>query len=80
MGLFKMGPFLRHFFVGNRGQENVFYDILEPKNVFLVYENKKFKTSKIEIFAKGLVHGFAQKRAICPSFCFRQERPGKCVL
>ena len=30
MGLFKMGPFFRYFFVGNIGQENVFYDILEP--------------------------------------------------
>ena len=31
------------FFVGNIGQENVFYDILEQKNVFLAYKKKKFK-------------------------------------
>ena len=37
---------MRLFFLGNIGQENVFYDILEPKNVFSEYENKKFKTSK----------------------------------
>ena len=30
----KMAIF-RTFFLGNIGQENVFYDILEPKNAFL---------------------------------------------
>ena len=34
------------FFSGNIGQENVFYDILERKNAFLTYKNKKFKKSK----------------------------------
>ena len=35
------------FFKGNIGQENVFYDILERKNAFLGYKNKKFKKPKI---------------------------------
>ena len=34
------------FFLGNIGQENDFYDILERKNAFLGYKNKKFKRSK----------------------------------
>ena len=34
------------FFLGSIGQENVFYDILEPKNIFLGYKNKKFKKTK----------------------------------
>ena len=34
------------FFLGNIGQENVFYDILERKNAFLGYKNKKSKRSK----------------------------------
>ena len=34
------------FFFRNIGQENVFYDILERKNAFLGYKNKKFKNSK----------------------------------
>ena len=38
--------FLKLFILGNIGQENVFYDILEQKNAFLGYENKKFKKSK----------------------------------
>ena len=33
------------FFLGNIGQENVFYDILELKNAFLGYKNKKFNQS-----------------------------------
>ena len=34
------------FFLGNIGQENVFYDILERKNAFLGYKNTKFKKSE----------------------------------
>ena len=39
-------PFFQLFFLGNIGQENVFYEILERKNAFLGCENKKFKKSK----------------------------------
>ena len=38
--------FSNFFFLGNIGKENVFYDILERKNAFLGYKNKKFKKSK----------------------------------
>ena len=34
------------FFSGNKGKENVFYDILKRENAFLGYKNKKFKKSK----------------------------------
>ena len=34
------------FFLSNIGHENVFYDILERKNAFLRYKNKKFKKTK----------------------------------
>ena len=34
------------FFLGNISQENVYYDILERKNVFVGYKNKKLKKSK----------------------------------
>ena len=39
-------PFLHLIVVGNIGQENVFYDILERENTFLRYKNKKFKKSR----------------------------------
>ena len=44
---------LATFFLGNIGQENVFYDILEPKNAFLGYKNKNFKKSKNLLFSKA---------------------------
>ena len=34
------------FYGGNIGQENVYYDIVERKNAFLGYKNKKFKKLK----------------------------------
>ena len=47
----KMAIFPR-FFLGNTGKENVFYDILERKNAFRGYKNKKFKQSKNWDFSK----------------------------
>ena len=57
MVLLKKWPFFQLFFLGNIGQENVFYDILERKNAFLGYKKKKFKKSKVAIFRKGLTRG-----------------------
>ena len=42
----------RTFFLGNIGQENVFYNILERENGFLGYKNKNFKESKNWHFSK----------------------------
>ena len=39
--LSKNGHFSTFFFLSNLGQENVFNDILERKNAFLGYKNKK---------------------------------------
>ena len=39
-------PFFNLFVLGNIGQENVFYDIIERKNNLLGYKNKKIKNSK----------------------------------
>ena len=68
MILFKNWPFFHLFLKDNRGQENVFYDIVEQKNAFLGYKNTKSKSRKFKIFPEGLVHGFGQKWAIFPSF------------
>ena len=46
MVLIEKWPFFELFFLANIGQENVFYDILERKNVFLGYKNNKSKKSK----------------------------------
>ena len=64
-------PFFQLFFLDNIGQENFCYDILEQKNAFLGYKNKKFiKSKKIDIFQKGLTQGFGPKMAIFLTFFF----------
>ena len=56
-------PFF-HLFLGNIGQETLFYDILERNNAFLGHKNNNFKKWK----NWGLTHGFSTKLAIFPSF------------
>ena len=70
MVLVQKWPFFQLFFLGNISQENVFYDIIQQKSAFLGYKNKKFKKSKIDIFPKGLTHGFDPKMAIFCNFFF----------
>ena len=67
-----------------------FFAIQARKMCFTIFQNKKTpvqpikkrssKSRKIEIFPKGLIHGFGQKMAIFPSLFFRQYKPGNCVL
>ena len=54
-------PLFQPFFLGNIGKENVFLDILERKNAFLRYKNKKFKKSKNWHFSKGVNPWFWSK-------------------
>ena len=54
MVLVQKWPFFQLFFLGNIGQENVCYDILERNNDFLGYKNKKFKKTKKYHFFKGV--------------------------
>ena len=42
----KNGPFSNFFYLGNTGQENIFYNILHRKNAFVAYKSKKIKKSK----------------------------------
>ena len=61
MVLVQIWPFFQSFFLGNIGQENIFYDILKRKNAFLGYENKKFRKSKYWHFSKGVNPWFWSK-------------------
>ena len=63
-------PFFQHFFLGNIGQENVFDDILERKNAFLSYKNKKLKKSKNWHFSKGVNPWYWSKNSHFSNFCF----------
>ena len=67
-------------FLGNAGQENVFYDILERKNAFLVYKNKKFKKSKNWHFSKGVNPWFLSKHGHFSNFYFLSNVPHENVF
>ena len=73
-------PYFHHIFLGDKGQENVLYDILERKTVFQAIKTTGFIRQKIDIFPKGLLHGSGPKLAIFPTLFSCQYRPTKCVL
>ena len=58
------------FFLGNIAQENVFYDILERKNSFRGYQNRKFKKSNNWHFSKGVNRWFWSKHGHFSNFFF----------
>ena len=67
----KNGHFSNFLFLGNIGQENVFYDILEQKNRLSTSSKQEVqKVEKMSFFSKGLTHGFGPKKAIFPNFFF----------
>ena len=70
MVLVQKWPFLQVFFLGNIGQENVFYDILERKNTFLGYKNMKSKKSKNWYFSLGVNLWFWSKNGQFANFFF----------
>ena len=58
------------FFLGNIVLENMLYHILERKNAFLGYKNKKFKKSKNWHFSKGVNPWFWSKNGHFSNFLF----------
>ena len=62
--------FFQFLFLGNIGQENIFYDILERKNAFLGCKNKKFKKSKNCHLSKGVNPWFWSKNGQFSTFSF----------
>ena len=70
MVLVQKWPFFQLFFLGNIEQENVFYDILERKNAFLGYKNKKFKKSKNWHFSKRVNRLFLSENWFFSNFYF----------
>ena len=66
----KNSHFSKFFFLGNIGQENVFYDILERKNAFLGYKNKNSKKSKNWHFSQRVNTLFWSKNGHFSNFFF----------
>ena len=79
MVLVQKWPFFQLFVLGNKGQENVFYDILERERPCLAIKTRNSKSRKIDIFRKGLTYGFGPKKAIFPTVFFGQFKPKKCL-
>ena len=63
-------PFFEFYFLGNVGQENVFYDILEQKNALSGNKNKKFKKLEKLTFFKGIKPWFWSKNGHFSNFFF----------
>ena len=61
MVLVQKWPFFQKIFFGNIGQKNLFYDILQWKNSFLRFKNKKFIKSKNWHLSKGVNPWFRSK-------------------
>ena len=70
MVLVQKWPFYQVFFLGIIDKENVFYDIVERRNAFLGYKNKKFKESKNWHFWKGVNPWFSSKNGHFFNFLF----------
>ena len=67
MVLVQKWPFFQ-LFLGNIGQENVFYDIPNPKNAFVAYKKKKFTNPKNWHFPKGVNPWFRSKNGQFSNF------------
>ena len=64
MVLLKNWKFCERFVFCKIHPEKLFGDVLVRKQAFLDNINMDLKKGKIGIFAKGIVHGFAQKLEI----------------
>ena len=58
------------FFLGNIGQENILNDVLQRKNAFLGYKNKKVKKSKNWHFSRGVNPWCWSKNGLFAKFFF----------
>ena len=80
MVLVEKWPCFQLFFLGNIGQKNVVYDILERRDPFLGYKNKKFKKLKNWYFSKGVNPWFWSKNDHFSNFFFLGNKGKKNVF
>ena len=76
----KMRIFLTLFCQAIQARKMSFTIFWNEKTPFQAIKTTSSKSRKIDIFPKGLTHGFGPKIAIFPTFFFRQYRQGKCLL
>ena len=76
----KMAIFPTFFFQAIQARKMSFTIFQNQKTPFKAIKTQSSKSRKIDIFPKGLTHGFGPKMAIFSTFFFRQYRPRKRVL
>ena len=67
----KHGHFSTFCFQAIQIRKMCFTIFQNKKKTFYVIKTKSSKSRKIELFPKGLTHGFGPKMAIFPTFCFQ---------
>ena len=76
----KMACFSTVFFQAIQARKMSLTKFQKEKTLFQAMKKRSSKSRKIDIFPKGLTHGFFPKMAIFPTFFFRQCRLGNCLL
>ena len=68
----KMTLFPTFLFQARQARKMSFTIFQNEKTPFQAKKTRSSKSRKIDIFPKGLTHGFCPKMAVFPSFCCRQ--------
>ena len=76
----KMAIFPMFFFYAIQVRKMSFMIFQNEKTPFQAIKTRSSKSRKIDIFPKGLTHGFGPKMAIFQTLFFWQYRPEKCLL
>ena len=75
-----MAIFPTFLFLAIQARKICFTIFQNEKTPFQAIKTRRSKSRKIEIFLKGLIHGFGPKMVISFIFFFRQYSPAKCLL
>ena len=76
----KMAIFLTFLFRQYRPRQFLLQYFRTKKTPFQAIKTRTSKSRKIDIFPKGLSHGFGPKMAIFPTFILRKYGAVKCLL
>ena len=76
----KMAIFPTCFFLEIQARKMSFMIFQNNKTPFQAIKTSSQKSQKIDIFPKGLTHGFGPKITVFSTFFFKKYRPGKCLL
>ena len=73
--------FFPTFFIQAIQSRKMSFTIFQNKDMpFQAIKTRKSKSRNIDVFLKRLTHSYEPKMAIFPTFFFRQQRLGKCLL